>query len=119
MKRQLFRIKNAKYPKLPKNIQDIQKAFEDPQIRKDFGLTLDRKDELYVGIGSESGNKFLVFSSRKSMKIIEEHISLSKRNYLIDGTFKIVPRQFYQLLVISTEYKNDVRDLRYFQMNFL
>lgn len=108
MKRQLFRIKNLKYPKLPKNIKDIQLAFGHEDIMKDFGYTLDKTNLLYVGTVFKKSYAFVVFVSQKVINIIGDAIPPEKRRLLIDGTFSMVPRQFQQLIVVSVEYKNDV-----------
>lgn len=108
MKRQLFRMKNAKYPKIPKNISDIENALNDATIRKNFAHTYNSDHELYAGTVQKKEYSFVVFVSRKVINSIEKSIPSSDRNYLIDGTFRIVPRQFKQLLVISVEFRNDV-----------
>lgn len=108
MKRQLFRIKNSKYPRLPKCIADIRTAFEQKEVMKDFGYTLDKSRVLYVGTVVKKSYSFVTFASRKVIDIIKDMIPSTQRRLLIDGTFQIVPRQFNQLIVISIEYKNDV-----------
>lgn len=108
IKRQLFRIKNQKYPPIPKTIKAMYEALEKPEVSKNFRLTLDKNNDLYVGSVVEENHSFVVFASHRIIEISKEFIPLQSRKYLIDGTFKIVPREFYQLLVISIEYKNDV-----------
>lgn len=108
MKRQLFRIKNAKYPKIPKNINEIVDAMEDPMIRRNFGYTFNGDNEFYAGTVITAKYNFVVFVSQKATNIIEQFIPPSDRRYLFDGTFKVAPRHFYQLMVISVEFRDDV-----------
>lgn len=82
------------------------------EIRAEFGGTLDKRHKLYFGSVVKALFAFHVFVSFSVIDMIREHVSkeqFQKRRYLIDGTFKIVPRKFNQLLVIAIEYKNDVR----------
>lgn len=81
---------------------------ETPEIREAYGRTLDGNHTLYIGSKVESEFGFHVFGSHAIMKLVHEEIPPEQRTYLIDGTFKIVPRGFAQLLIIAIEYKNDV-----------
>lgn len=43
------------------------------------------------------------------MSLIDQNISPEERHYLMDATLDVVPDgNFYQLLIIHIEYKNDV-----------
>lgn len=108
MKRQLIEIKNSSYPKIPKTIKEIQLAFQDENIWERFGMTLDGVHELYSGMKIDNSHSFLVFGSQKVIENICTYIPQENRKLLIDGTFKIVPRLFYQLIVVCVEFKNDV-----------
>lgn len=81
---------------------------KEPHIFEEFGQTLDKTKQLYFGSVFRRAYTFHVFASERVIDIIKRHMSNIKKNYLIDGTFSIVPRQFYQLLIITVEYKNDV-----------
>lgn len=81
---------------------------ETPEIREEYGRTLDGNNALYIGSKIEDEFAFHVFGSHAIIKLVNENILTGQRNYLIDGTFKIVPRNFTQLLIIAIEYKNDV-----------
>lgn len=109
LKRQLIEIKNLKYPKIPKTIKEIERAFEVKSNCERFGMTLNGMHKLYMGMKTGDSHSFLVFGSQKVMDIINKYIPRRNRNLLIDGTFKIIPRQFYQLVVVCIEFKNDVR----------
>lgn len=108
IKRQLFRIKNQKYPPIPKTIEAMHEALEKPEISQTFRLTLDKDNNLYVGSVVKKNHSFIVFASHRIIEMTREFITPQSRKYLIDGTFRIAPRSFYQLIVISIEYKNDV-----------
>lgn len=121
MKWQLETIRSNQYPKQPKLEEadgptDIhrkyQKLLDTADIRKDFGRTLDKRHKLYFGSVVKSLFAFHVFVSFTVIELIKTHITkdkMQKRRYLIDGTFKVVPKKFKQLLIIAIEYKNDVR----------
>lgn len=83
----------------------------DPKLLKDFGRTLDKTNKLYFGSVVKKAFTFHVFASMCIIKLIESCITKEKlkRKFLIDGTFRVVPRLYYQLLIITVEYKNDVR----------
>lgn len=81
----------------------------DPSIFEEYGRTLDKKRPLYAGSVIEPDFAFHTFASYGVIDLIKAHIPLQERRYLMDGTFKIKPRQYSQLLVMSIEYKNNVR----------
>lgn len=114
VKFQLQKIRDRQYPKNPiqnegDTFLDIHKKYtaimNEPNILEEFGQTLDKNNQLYFGSVLRSTYAFHVFASER---IIDNVKKLKKKNYLIDGTFSIVPRLFYQLLIIAVEYKNDV-----------
>lgn len=86
----------------------IKKSLDSPEICQNFRLTLEKSHVLYVGSVITDTYSFVVFASYKIIELIRRFIPSEERKYLIDGTFKIVPHVFYQLMVISIEYKNDV-----------
>lgn len=105
MKRQLSRLKNKRYPKRPETINQIRNAFSDLDLYE-FCETLDKSKRLYVDTVESEGYSFCLFASFGTIDFITQNIS--QRRYLVDGTFKVVPSQFYQLLIISVEFMNDV-----------
>lgn len=85
--------------------------FANPEIMEEYGYTMNKRERFYVGSVIRTVFAFHVFASFSTIKFIKKHIAPEKRNYLLDGTFKIVPspsKLFSQLLLISIEYKNDV-----------
>lgn len=72
--------------------------------------------DLYIDSIIEKDYAFHVFASYANIDLTKKHIPPGQRKYLMDGTFKIVPRQFSkngQLLIIAIEYKNDVSSTEY------
>lgn len=111
LKKQLSRRKNKTYPKRSKNHAEIRDTLEDPKISLEFGQTADKYGKFYIGSVVKEEHAFHLFASPSVINLIENHMINQPRHYLIDGTFSVVPKEFAQLLVISIEYKNDVRIL--------
>lgn len=108
MKRHLDRVKNAKHPKSPKTCGELKELFENQDIIDKYGLNLKSTEKLFIGTIVNKDFAFSLFASFSIIKMIVDHIDPRSRNYLMDGTFSCAPRLFYQLLIISIEYKNDV-----------
>lgn len=105
----MARWKNKSYPQRPKNIDEIKNLFNDPAILQQYGRTLDNKSQLYIDTeihGEE--HAFCIFSSAATVEFVRHNIAPGQRRYLLDGTFRVVPKEFYQMLTISIEYENDV-----------
>lgn len=109
IKRQLARWKSKIYPSKPSSQEDIPIILEKPDVYENYGQTMNKAHRLFVGSEVKKNYAFHVFASYAVIDLIKEHISPNERFYLMDGTFKIVPRGCNQLLIISIEYKNDVR----------
>lgn len=109
LERQLYRIRDKEYPTRPKTDEDVRATLNDPQIFEEYGKSLNKQHHFYVGSDIAEKYAFHVFASFDIASFIEKHIPPHQRHYLMDGTFKIVPSKFQQLLIISIEYKNDVR----------
>lgn len=109
MKRQLSRIKSNCYPKKPTTFKEIKDSFDTPAINLEYGRTLNQTEKLYVDTIVTVNYSFCIFASFKIINIVKQHIRPGERNYLLDGTFKVAPEMFYQLLIISIEFENDVR----------
>lgn len=119
MVRKLRKNKNEIYPKIPKTPKQVRKILNKPYIQKEFCRTLDEEEAFYVDTIIESKYSFSVFASHKIISFIKAYIEPCERNYLMDGTFKIVPRQYTQLFIISIEFKNKVSFLSMKKINFL
>lgn len=101
IKKQLARIRNRQYPKLPtKDESDTvidfhrkhRTVLNDESIRKEFGRTLDNRHKLYFGSFIATLFAFHVFVSTTVIDMIQTNITKEKlqtRRYLMDGTFSI------------------------------
>lgn len=107
MKRNLDRHKNKEYPKNTKVYEEIRDKFSRPEIIEKYGLTYDNDAKCYIETVVEENYTFTVFSSEFVINIVKNHIQ-GERKYLMDATFDCIPREFYQLLIISVEFMNDV-----------
>lgn len=108
MKKQMERIAKEIYPKIPRSVEEIHTTFQSEEIKKKYGYTLNGKYELFVDVIAAKEYAFCLFASSVTLQIIRQHISPENRCYVIDGTFKIVPSMFTQLLIIAIEFKSDV-----------
>ena len=95
----LHRRKSIKYPKRPKTHQETRNVLQDPQIKIDFGQTVDKYGAFYIDSVVKDKHTFHVFASPSVVNLITNHMV----------TFTVIPKEFAQLVVISIEYKNDVR----------
>lgn len=85
--------------------------FDNPKTMEEYGQTMNKRERFYVGSVIRTLFALHVFASLSTINFIKKHIAADKRNFLLDGTFRIVPspsKLFSQLLIISIEYKNDV-----------
>lgn len=108
VERELYRLRDKEYPNIPKTHEDIEKSFKDPEVFENYGKTLNKQHDFYVASLVQKKYAFHIFASFAVIGLIKNHIAPENRYYLMDGTFKIIPRELNQLLIISIEYKNDV-----------
>lgn len=64
--------------------------------------------KFYVDTVITTEYAFTLFVSKFVVDFIEKNIEPAARNYLLDATFDSLPKGYYQLLIISIEYQNDV-----------
>lgn len=91
LERNARRLKNGKFPKMPKCPSDIIEAFKDPTIYDRYALNLRKTKPFYIDTICAGTSYFTIFASHQVIDMINKHIPPSRRNYLIDGTFKVTP----------------------------
>lgn len=108
MQRTLQRHKNKQYPKNLDSIEGIRETFKDPRIIQDYGKNLGGDEMFYIDTVVHENHAFTLFASKYAINFINDNIPPESRHYLMDATFDSLPNEFYQLLIISIEYNNDV-----------
>lgn len=112
MERNLRRLQYKVFPKQPETCNEITTNYTLDNVNKLFAYTIgDNLFLFYKGLHEDKsrGFAFCVFASDNIINLINEHISIAERNYLMDATFKVCPvGPFAQLLIIYLEYCNDV-----------
>lgn len=108
MEATINRLKNKKCPELLENLEGIKKEFEKPEILEKFGMNLMNKDRFFIHGEVNKEFSYQIFASIRTIEFIKRKIAAGQRRYLIDGTFKIVPKPYNQVPIISIEYKNNV-----------
>lgn len=110
MDRNLRRIKNVADEEAPKTCDEANQLFRYDRIMAKYGNNLRMSHQFYIGGEANESNSFCLFASMESIKLVEEHILPYQRKYLLDATFKIVPRgSFRQLLIIHIQWCSNVR----------
>lgn len=108
IRRGLQYIVSKTFVNSPDSPLQVIEAFNLESVWTSFGLTKDKANPLpfYTAcIFEDQKHAFCIFSSLKIISEIKENIPPPNRKYLIDGTFKIVPKGcFNQLLVICIQY---------------
>lgn len=82
---------------LPKSLKEFKDKFSKAQILEKCGKTRDRKDHLYLDTIISKKHSFCVFASPKTFQALKQNRIPCPRRYLLDGTFKVSPRQLYRL----------------------
>lgn len=108
VKKTLSRHKNKIYPRIPDSIENIREKFEDLKIMEKYGYNLESDSKFYIDTVVTSHYSFTVFASKFVIDFIEKNIEPASRKFLMDATFDSLPKDFYQLLIFSIEYQNDV-----------
>lgn len=73
-----------------------------------YGYSYELDGKFYIDTVLSPNYEFTVFASDYVINFIRENIAPASRRYQMDGTFDSLPSGFYQLLIISIEYQNDV-----------
>lgn len=77
-------------------------------IIEEYGYNLEHDSRFYIDTVVNPNYAFTVFASQFVIEFIQENIKPECRYYLMDATFDGLPPGYYQLLIISIEYQNDV-----------
>lgn len=110
IERQLYRLRDKEHPPIPETNEEIQTTLRKPVIFEEYGKAFGKNNpHFYLGSDINENYAFHVFVSFDCVNMTEKYITPEHRNYSMDGTFNITPSKFQQLLIISIEYKNDVR----------
>lgn len=114
VRKTLQRIKNATLPPNPSNVSQINEAFKNPEILKSFGYTLGDDDEkdIFFDTAIDTGAfSYAVFSSKKQINLLNEHVPNKKLHILMDATFRTCPKgPFNQLLIIYARIHHKVSE---------
>lgn len=106
VKRTLERNKTNQYSNVPRTILELQKEFEKPDVLNKYGFSYEGDAKFYIGTVVLPNHAFTVFASQFVIDFVQKNIA--SRKYVMDGTFGSIPKQFYQLLTITLEHKNNV-----------
>lgn len=112
IKRGLQYIAAKNFVSSPKSALDVVEAFNIENVWTQYGVSkdCDNPEHFYTASISDKDYSYCIFSSQKSIHLIRENISPTNRKFLIDATFKPVPRGcFNQLLIIYVEYFDEVQ----------
>lgn len=110
-KRTIQRLKRGVLPINPTCVDDIIAAFSKTAVYDTYGKSLHENEDypFYNGAVQTSKFSYCVFSSRKTIALIDKYISVDKRDILMDATFRIVPvGPFKQLLILYIRSQNKV-----------
>lgn len=118
--RQFQRLKKSGVPPAPRTIDDVLTAFERPDIFDAYAYSkhTDGREKFLDYIHKGPDFNYMIFSSKRIMALINEHIEPSQRKYLIDGTFYISPYgSFKQVLMIHLQKFDTVHPFIYVLMD--
>lgn len=110
LKATLHRIRKSEAPENPHQAANVEAIFDDPATFERFGKSLGVNPEPFyrgtITIGEKVG---VIFGSGDIIR----NLNQTNRRYYIDGTFSIVPQQFYQLLIVGVEYEKHMFPIFY------
>lgn len=71
-----------------------------------YGYTLDQDERFYIDTVISFQYAFTLLASKFVIDFVQKHIEPRARN--LDAIFDSLPDGFYQLLIVTIEYRNDV-----------
>ncbi|CAF0897848.1 unnamed protein product [Brachionus calyciflorus] len=95
-----------------------------------FGLKLDNDDELVIGTGTDDNHCYILLTTKKMLKFLDDNIDNFPSIFHIDSTYKItkngfpllifgrsdIKRQFYKIAFMMTSHEQEI-DFIYFYEN--
>lgn len=105
VERTMRRIKQSTMPAPPKKVEDIHACFDNETVNEKYARTKQKtnteKNQFYrtTHICEEFA---YTFAWERIIDLIKTY-AVDKRRFMIDATFKIVPKMYSQLLVIYFE----------------
>lgn len=118
MRRQLYNLKQEQFPKSPMTFSNIIDTFKNEEVIQQFAMSRYESDEKFYADTIIADNfAYSLFVSPTITKAIKSMSMSEPRNYILDGTFNVVPmsKEFKQLLIIHfvhnthVSYNNIVR----------
>lgn len=111
--RGLQKIAKGAMPNNPTTINELIDLYSKDDVIENFGYSLHERDERYVFndtiLNGGNNGSYCIFSSKRNIELMNEHIPIERRHILMDATFKVVPRgPFKQLLIIYVAYLKKV-----------
>ena len=118
IKRGLQNLSGRIFAKSPQTAVEVTAAFQMEEIWNKFGLSKsDDPRPFFKACIKEPDFAYCIFSSEKIINIIKEYIPPSKRKYLVDATFKIVPQGcFKQLLILHVDYFDEKVSMQFLHL---
>ena len=98
VKNQLYRTRNAQWPVIPRDIDHFLNLLESGEKLEKVLKTVDGRPFYHSFKSLPNGETMVLFGSREDWL----RLAHSKR-WFIDGTFKVQPKVFYQLVSIHTQ----------------
>lgn len=100
------RIKQQALPAPPTRIEEIHERFQNQHVNDLYGRTKNKlnpeKNQFYRTTYISDDFSYSLFASQRIIDLIQEY-PVDKRRFMMDATFKIVPKMYSQVLVIYFE----------------
>lgn len=94
------------------NVEEINEAFKKPEVLDSFGYAFGEEGakDIFFDLATDTGDfSYCVFSSKKQIELLNEHVVDDKLHILMDATFKTCPLgPFNQLLIIYARIHHQV-----------
>lgn len=113
MERNLYRCKSLAMPSSPKTARELELLFQNTDTLRTYGFSQFEDGgtplQFYRSTYVCDDFSYCIFASESVIRNIAANISVERRNYLMDATFKVCPMgEFTQFLIIHVEYMETV-----------